>query len=371
MNENQNGNGNGSANGKIFTLQPVGEDLNSVAPQLRGKVCCNARLTTGARMLYCYLSDQSFLRSVNQGVMGTVTKGKGKIGRELGVNERTVRRWARELEEVRFVWTRVYWHAGFELTTWYLRNMADEQQELWKDADPRYGRSRAAESHQRDAVRGENGQFCPNTEETAKTTVLPQKSAVNGHKSPVTTDNPDRGQRTAVSVVHGQSCPLTADNPDRGQRTSVTVVNGHSRPSTADNFGRGQRTGVSEFKETPDDKGVSGEDPFKRSTGFNARNGSGGAKKISLENYFLARVGVMMENWKKGSSKAELANSGAWWRMSYRANPDLVQRVLSEVQVMVRENKIRESPGQTAVDLWKRWSLPILKQKTAARTAAR
>ena len=196
---------NSNGNGKIFTLQPVGEDLNSVAPQLRGKVCCNPKLTTGARMLYCYLSDQSFLRSVNQGSMGTVTKGKGKIGRELGVNERTVRRWARELEELRFAWTRVYWHAGFELTTWYLRGMADEQLEIWKDADPRYGRSRAAESHQRAAVRGVNGQFCPNAEDAAKTSILPQKSAVNGHKSPLTTDNPDRGQRTAMSGVNGQS----------------------------------------------------------------------------------------------------------------------------------------------------------------------
>ncbi len=373
---NQNGNGNGSTNGKIFTLQPVGEDLNNLAPQLRDKTCRMHELTTGARMLYCYLSDKSFLRSVNQGVPGSVTKSKDKLGQELGVNERTIRRWGRELMVSRFVWQRVYWHNGFELTTWFLRGLADEQQEFWKDADPRYGRTRETQKQHRSSMRGTNGQFCPKTAEETKSTNLPEKSAVSGQECPTTTDNPDRGQRTPVTVVNGHSCPSSTDNPDRGQRTPVTVVNGHSRPLSADTSVRAPRTPVSELEETPDVKGVIGEVSFKRSTGFNARNGSGGVKKLSAENHFIyVEVPEAMELWKKGHGKVESSSSGVWWRQSYRANPDLIRRVLAETVCAIKERKIKTDPGKYAVDLWKRWSKDLLKeqfkQKAAARTAAR
>ena len=234
-------NGNGNGHEKIFTLNRPELDLNSLAPQLRNKVCCIGALTTGARMLYCYLSDQSFLKSVSQ-ARGTVTMSKEKLGYAFGVAERTVRRWGRELEAIRVLWTRVYWHGGFELTTWYLRGLADEQQELWKDADPRYGRSRAAREHKRVTDRGVNGQFCPNTQGTVETTEKPQKSGVNGHECPVTSDNPVRRQRTAVSEGSGQSCPWSPDNPVRGLRTILSVVSGQSCPWPRDIPVRRHRT---------------------------------------------------------------------------------------------------------------------------------
>jgi hypothetical protein len=63
----------------------------------------------------------------------------------------------------------------------------------------------------------------------------------------------------------------------------------------------------------------------------------------------------MMERWRKGSAKAELANSGAWWRLAYRADSDLMERVLAEINVLVKEGQIKDDPGKAAADLWKRW----------------
>lgn len=55
--------------------------------------------------------------------------------------------------------------------------------------------------------------------------------------------------------------------------------------------------------------------------------------------------------------------------MSYRANADLIQRVLNEINVLVVEGKIKTTPGQAAVDLWKRWSKDLLKEKLQKKAA--
>jgi hypothetical protein len=78
-----------------------------------------------------------------------------------------------------------------------------------------------------------------------------------------------------------------------------------------------------------------------------------------------------MDRWQSGHGKTELANSGAWWRQCHRSSADLIGRVLAETKSAILEGKVKTSPGQYAVDLWKRWSLDLLKQKTAAGTAAR
>jgi hypothetical protein len=114
---------------------------------------------------------------------------------------------------------------------------------------------------------------------------------------------------------------------------------------------------------------------FKRSTGLNALKTAGGAKKITAENSFLMDVREVMELWRKGSAKAELEQSGGWWRMSYRASPNLLQRVLADTRCAVKEGKIKTTPGAYAADLWKRWQKDLLKdqlkQKAAATAAAR
>jgi hypothetical protein len=63
----------------------------------------------------------------------------------------------------------------------------------------------------------------------------------------------------------------------------------------------------------------------------------------------------MMEHWRKGTAKSELSNSGGWWRIAFRADADLMRRVLAETLRAAKEHEIKETPGQYAVDIWKRW----------------
>ena len=62
----------------------------------------------------------------------------------------------------------------------------------------------------------------------------------------------------------------------------------------------------------------------------------------------------MMDDWSKGSSKTELTNSGGWWRMAFRADRGLMRSVLIETHRAVKERQIKQTPGQYAVDYWKR-----------------
>ena len=77
-------------------------------------------------------------------------------------------------------------------------------------------------------------------------------------------------------------------------------------------------------------------------------------------------MAVMMERWRKGSSAAELRNSGGWWRSAYRTDSELMERVMAETLRAVKEGQIRETPGQYAVDIWKRWGGFIPGKESAA-----
>jgi len=116
----------------------------------------------------------------------------------------------------------------------------------------------------------------------------------------------------------------------------------------------GERQSVADKGEVRDVSFESTEGTLKRSTVLNASKVARGRGPNS-ENLFLLDVGAMMETWHKGSAKAELANSGGWWRLGFRADADLMHRVLAETLRAVKEHQVKETPGQYAADLWKRW----------------
>jgi hypothetical protein len=82
--------------------------------------------------------------------------------------------------------------------------------------------------------------------------------------------------------------------------------------------------------------------------------GSARGRPVMGETEFLTDVEELFELWKPGSSPTELTNWGGWWRVSFRRSPKKAQAVLAEVRCMVREKQITKSPGQAAMDIWKR-----------------
>ncbi|MGH7979971.1 MAG: hypothetical protein ACREE6_11400, partial [Limisphaerales bacterium] len=184
-----------------------------------------------------------------------------------------------------------------------------------------------------------------------------------------------RPQRQNFAVGNGKILPsATAINCHEG-RQAVAVAHGNRLPLPTANGCRGERQETADKREPKDVSLRDQKGSFKRSTDLNALKKGGAAKKISAENAFLADVSEVMDQWKPGHGKFELTNSGAAWRGYYRADSDLIARVLAETRCMIIERKIKTTPGQVAMDLWKRWSLDrlrnVLKQKAAAKAAAR
>lgn len=180
-----------------------------------------------------------------------------------------------------------------------------------------------------------------------------------------------RAERNEIAVDHGKSLPQPTEENFRGARKEISVDHGKSFPQGTENPYGGARKESADNTKTVDVSLSVLEESFKRSTVGNASKKAGGAKKITVENAFLADVAWIMDLWKPGHGKFELDNSGAWWRQCYRSDADLIARVLAETRCAVKEGRIKTTPGQYAVDLWKRWSLDLLKQKTAAKAAAR
>ena len=84
------------------------------------------------------------------------------------------------------------------------------------------------------------------------------------------------------------------------------------------------------------------------------RSGSPRGQEARGEADFMAELREVCETWRAGSSQAELANWGGWWRNRYREDPGKMRRVLADVRSLVKEGRIMESPGAAAVDLWGR-----------------
>lgn len=398
---NGNGNGNGNGHGKIFDLAPKQDPLLSqIVPAVRRKVCLNTSITEAARMFFCYLTDMSLLPGVNTR-KGVVKFSDRDLAHRFKVNAKTIRNWKRAIESTGEVWlTEKHMKNSFPQSVYNISaivgqpmlpmNVESEDgslpdDEVWS-SNRRRMRSTPHESL--------SGKFCcrlhgksncsickshrtpPRVPATIADQSESQKTEQNQASEkilPSTTANDCRAQRQIVAAHNGNPLPLPTANDCRPERQSFAAADGKILPTPTANGCRRERQSVADNKKTGD---VSQRDPetsFKRSTGLNAGNGSGGAKKLTPENNFLMDVRDMMESWKKGSSQAELTGSGAWWRMSYRTNPSLMVRILAEVRCMIKEDKIKFNPGSAAVDLWTRWGGPKLQrqQKAAARTAAR
>jgi len=78
-------------------------------------------------------------------------------------------------------------------------------------------------------------------------------------------------------------------------------------------------------------------------------------KSADGETEYMAQVGELFDLLGPKARARELTNWGGWWRNRFREAPSKATRVLAEVRGMLREGRIRRSPGAAALDLWKRF----------------
>ncbi len=345
-------------------------DSRKTPYELREQVClCNdAKLTDFSKLLFCRLTDMSFKPEFRRGE-GIVACSKKFLADDFQRCEDTIRRATRVLEVSGFLWTKTFWNGSFEITWWFIREWADDGKEYDGHTGTNFG-SRVRRI-QRNTLRGDKGKFAINPESQRQkihralaanglanghvTTVTTQISGVHGGKSAVSplTSQPCHGAQVSPVTVHQSALtPLTSQpchgapvSPDTADQSALT-------PLTSQPWHGWALSGLATLKSVNRE---GEEESFKRSTALNAQKAGRGGPKASAENVFLLDVGAMMERWRKGSSKSELSQSGAWWRLAYRADPKLMAKVLGDTLGAVKEGRIKESPGAHAADLWVRW----------------
>jgi hypothetical protein len=340
--------------------------LAIVVPQSRRKMARDKTLPMGARVMYDFLTDYSLWKEKCP-VRGVVTMPNGDVARHLGISIRSVQNYKSLLRDRGAIFTaEKFLRNAWPATVYYitaivgqesLPGMEDfEEGRLADDDSVIRSNRRRMQPKFRDQkgkwlkhviVQDDTNQYLPAPHANGCVPGTKHDACQNGNgkRAGHEMDGVPDTQATAdvarilLPAPHANGCvPGTKHDADKGGATDVSL-----KSSVA---------------------------PFKRSTDLNALKKGGGAKKISAENAFLADVAELMELWQKGSSKDELANSGAWWRQSHRANADLIGRVLADTRCAVKEGRIKTTPGQYAVDLWKRWSADLLRDLTRKKAAA-
>lgn len=348
MNEN---NGNGHV--KPFGLAPVKsaaelerEKLSKMAPALRREASRDRSLSVGAKWLFSTLADNTFYEKYGGDSQGRVSCSLADLARIYGHHKDSLSKWKAELISARRIW----FDGHFYKSVFGIMGLCHQPELLPPHA--------------------EQMRHASQWDHPPKSSTPPTPTAENedlGRNNTIHQPDPPNLPEGKVEDLGRIGLNLRPDRPnlpdDEGGQTSPHRPN--LPDSKAEDLGRSRRiepSGVAgetaHIKESLGSKGALESKTFKRSTGERAK--SGGGKDINAENHFLLEVGAMMERWKKGSSKLELKNSGAWWRLAYRADAGLMRRVFADVCESVKTGTITKTPGHAAAFRWSDWGGPCV-----------
>ncbi len=340
-------NGNGNGHQKAFELtqpktaeQIKREALNNMMPQLRRNCSQDQRLKkfVGAKWLFTVLTDNSFMNKFGGDGWGRVYCSLKDLRRLYGHDEDTIAVWRDKLIQTGWIWCQNRWPK----CCWGICGACD-QPEL-----PFAGQEYMA-IMAKTSARGQPS-VAVGDEEIQKTV----NSGANGHAArsdqppaavtPTANGGYSDGAVRAEEPSTAVSLPANSGSDQPSMAVTPTVNGGHcGSESPVD------RTAIDgHIRETPALKPSGGRKFFKRSTDFNASKTAGGAKKLNAENLFLLDVGTVIENWRQGASKKELAEFGACWRLAHRLNPTVARSTLDEISSMVKEHKIIRCPSAAA-----------------------
>jgi hypothetical protein len=346
---------------KVFTLAPA-EPALKTPYELREQVCrCNdAALTTFAKLLFCRLTDMAFQGAFKRGE-GVLVVSKKFLADDFAVEVSTITRATRLLETTGFLWTKTAWTGAIEITWWFIREWADDSREY--DLHSGANTGRRIRGVQRNTVRNAQGKFQPNPGslrsqfrawlKTVKRGLLPD----HGADCSLTTGSNAPCHGAGMLPVQRQPRSLSSGSHAPGQGAAMLPDKRQPRSRTGSSHAPGQTAPVPGLTTLKSSKGEGEECTLSVQRASTPRKAARGTDRTGLnrEKHFLLQVGATLERWKKGSSKSELSGSGAWWRLAFRSDRDLIERVLAEVGMLVKEGRIKGTPGAAAVDLWKRW----------------
>lgn len=358
-----NGNGHANGNGKAFSLSPPKtpedmrrEQIRRAMPGIRRSVS-QMWIIPSAKWLFCQISDDTFMNSLGGDTFGTLCTTIKDLAASYHHSRETISEALASLKDADVIWTES--DRGFLLI--HISAIVpppSHRSSLVARAKARQSAAKIrVEKPDTDVSRAQRGVESREIEEIrtpcrdsgdAVTGFPARRDGFSGTPCQETLhgmhEKPDTDAKTPATpcpeTLHGvtDSSSWGAEKTDTGA-SKASMVAGEKAP----------------LERSPNVESGSQEISIKRSTEGGLNASKKGKGKKTAENVFLLDVGAMMERWRKGSSKSELANSGAWWRLEYRKDHALMRRVLAETERAVKEGQIKTSPGQYAVDLHGRW----------------
>jgi len=359
--------GNGNGHGKIFSLKRELDPDTILILEARRDALADQRLNGSMKSFFCRILDVSLDPAFyHPHIRGVVTISDTVNAETFGVSTRTIYTWKKAVESAGYVWlTEQYRKNMWPITTYHISCLHRPPRGR-TDEGGTFGASGAGRSRPQNQPLGacEPGQLripLPGSRQKPKAAENAQvldTSALTGKRLPVSPEENFRSDQKKTSGESGRKLPVSPEENFRSDQKKTSGESGSLLPVRPE----------ADFRHIESQKGAVEGEPLERETRKEPLSvqrrgnaleeggeGKGKPKTVAAENIFLLDVAAMMEGWRKGSSKAELANAGGWWRMGFRHDPDLMRRVLAEAQSMAKAGKIKESPGQAAVDLWKRW----------------
>jgi len=360
------GNGNGNGHGKIFTLKPALDPDTIAILEARRDALGDQRLNGSMKSFFCRILDVSLDPAFYYPhIRGVVTISDTVNAETFGVSTRTIYTWKKAVEAAGYFWlTDQYRKNMWPITTYHISCLHRPPRGR-TDEGGTFGATGAGRPRPQNSPLGarEPGQLAiplpgsrkiPKSAENAKT---PTISALTGKKLPLSPEENFRSDQKNTSALSGRKLPVSPEENFRSDQKKTSGESGSLLPVRPE----------ADFRHIETEKGALEGEPLERESpkeplsvqrrgnALKEGAGKGKAKTTDAENIFLLDVAAMMDGWRKGSSTSELTNSGGWWRMAFRTDPSLMRRVLAEIHSMAKEGKITLSPGQAAVDLWKRW----------------
>jgi hypothetical protein len=358
----ENGNGNGHSNGngnghaKVFQLKPALDPATQAILESREHALHDSRLNRSMKAFFCEVLDRALDPNYYApNPRGIVTMSDTVLAEVFRVSNRIIYTWKKGVEACGYFWITQQFRKNMWPITTYLLACLHRPPRKKTDSGGTYGSAGVGRPPPQNPGLGARrpGQPCLPLPGTCQKPPKAKSADLQGNSG----ENGNLVRVSAETDFGSEPKPASGESRNGFRARAETDFGSEPKPISAESRSqlRARAEADCQLKEPENGEGDSPEPSLKRSTGSNALKAGGQPRKISPENLFLLDVGAMMETWRKGSSKAELANSGGWWRIAFRTDRDLMRRVLAETLSMVKEGKVKEGPGQTAVDLWKRW----------------
>jgi len=281
----QNGNGHvtgATAHGtRVFDLQPKQDPLwTQIVPKSRREVCGDTRMTEGARLLFCYITDCSLLPGVNSRP-GVVRFANPYLAKYFAVSEKTIQNWKRALEQTQRIWCSEKWMKNSFPTTVYnvaaivgprpmSLNQDSEDGSLVDDGWSNRKRNRATRRDDRGRWTRGGGYQKP---EMPKPDILTENPVLQEPERkilPSSTATHCRPQRQPIAAHNGNPLPSPTETHCRSGAQSIAAHDGNPLPLGAETHCRRGRKQIAGNGETSDVRVQVGQRILKRSTGGNA-----------------------------------------------------------------------------------------------------